>query len=212
MATLITEENRNKPHKQPMRVTWETKVFRKDGTLKERKSGENSLVAGFAFFVYIFLNTTPADTEHDITNTLRVGYQLYPLAAVANGLLVGNNYTAGNTTTFGIVVGTNNTAVTADDYKLNTIVAAGVAASQLYHYSCTCNDVVTDATTANMRIDRVFANNSGGTITIKELGIYGYNGAPYTFCLCRDIIADPGTDIDNGEYMQVQYTITVTEA
>jgi hypothetical protein len=54
-------------------------------------------------------------------------------------------------------------------------------------------------------------NHSGGTITVKELGIYSLDGgASATICLCRDIIADPGVDIDDGEYMYVKYTISVT--
>ncbi len=212
MATLITDENRGKPPHIPMRVKWETEVYDKDGKLTDRKSGENSLVAGFAFKIWSFMVANDAAfTEHDITNTIRVGYSAYPGGAATCGLIVGNVLTA-NATGFGIVVGTNNTAVTADDYKLNTITAHGTGANQLYYYSCYCNDIVTDATTANMRIDRVMSNTSGGLITIKELGIYGLDAGPYSWCLCRDIIGDPGTDIANGSYMLVKYTITVTEA
>lgn len=212
MAVPITEAA-GRAHRNPFRVRWEVSVYKADGTLKEQKSGENSLVAGFAFIVWSLLVYQDAGfTEHDITNTLRSAYSMFPGGSgVYTGVLVGDSTSTPDYFDHGIQVGTNNTAVTADDYKLNTIVAHGFAAGQLLRMPCFCNAVITDATTSSFTIDRVFLNHSAGTITIKELGIYGRTSL-YTWCLARDIIGDPGVDIDDGEYMHVRYTISVTEA
>lgn len=211
MAIPVAEATR-KSRKNPFRVRWEVEVYRADGTLKMAKNGENSLIAGFAFMVWGLLTYQDAGyTEHDITNTLHVAYPMFPSTANQySGVFVGASGSPPGAYDHGIQVGTNNTAVTADDYKLNTIVANGTGGGQLQQMPCFCNPVVTDATTSAMSIDRVFLNHSGGTITIKELGIYGRGS--YTFCLARDIIADPGVDIDDGEYMHVRYAISVTEA
>jgi hypothetical protein len=183
---------------------WKAQVYRADGTLKSEKSGENSLVAAFAFLIWsacVYVDGTYS--EHTILNTLTTAYQMYPSTGPGvNGCIVGSNT---STNANGIQVGTNNTAVTIDDYKLNTINIT------LIPTPCFCDAVVTDATTSTLRVHRVFSNHTGGTITIKELGIYGYaNGN--SWCLARDIIADPGVDIDDGEYMHVVYSISVTEA
>jgi hypothetical protein len=212
MAVPVTEATR-KTRKNPFRVRWEAKVYRADGTLKEERSGENSLVAGFAFVVWSLLVFRDSGyTEHDITNTLRSAYTMYPAYFPGyNGCMVGVHVgTLVSSNTCGIVVGTDNTAVTADDYALNTIVPDS-GANSLVHMQCLCHDVVTDATTSTMAIDRVFLNHSGGTLTIKELGIYGKTNY-YSWCLARDIIADPGVDVDDGEYIHVRYEISVTEA
>ena len=215
MAILITEENKDRPPKQPLRVTWAIEVLDKDmKTVIERKSGENSLVAGFAFMIFNAVSFADATTEHDTAGNLSVGYQWFPNSMSAVSCFpTTSGYNHGGWTPYGIVLGTNNTGVTADDYKLNTLIAAGSAASQLNYWPQTNNAVVTDATTSSFRQDRVFQNATAGTITVKELGFYSlYRTNAFAFCLCRDIIADPGTDILAGQYMFVHYTITITEA
>jgi hypothetical protein len=205
----VTEETK-KTHKPTIRVQWNTKVCTPDGKVVEEKSGENSLVAGFAACLAGMLSYADgAITEHDITNTLRSCYQFwgYTSSSGAGGIPTNAAY---NILTSGIVVGTNNTAVTSDDYKLNTITAAGSAANQLLYMPGVNNAVVTSAPVSSFTLDRLMINHSGGTITIKELGIYAPIAGPNTMCLCRDIIADPGTDIIDGNYMFVRYTISVT--
>lgn len=215
MAILITEENKDKPPKQPFRVTWAIEVLDKDmKTVIERKSGENSLVAGFAFMIFNAVSFQDGSTEHNTANTLSVGYQWYPATVSAPACFpTTSGYNHAGSTPYGIVLGTNNTPVTADDYKLNTLIVAGSAASQLNYWPQTNTAVVTDATTSSFRQDRMFQNATAGTITVKELGFYSlYINTTFAFCLCRDIIADPGTDITAGQYMFVHYTITITEA
>lgn len=198
-------------HKPCLQVAWNVRVYDKENKLKEEKSGQNSLLVAFATKMAGFLYDT-ASTYKDITNTDRSAYQMSPDGGSGNAVtgIPCAGYGYGLTTT-GIVLGTNNTAVTADDYKLNTIIANGTGGSQLLYLAGGSTGVVTSAPVSSFVIDRIMLNHSGGTITIKELGIYcREGGGGGTLCLCRDIIADPGVDIDDGEYMYVKYTLSVT--
>jgi hypothetical protein len=204
---IPVNEETKKTRKPCLQVSWNVQVYDKNDKLVEEKSGQNSLLVAFATKMAGFLYDTTS-TYKDITNTNRNAYQMYP-GNQPNGMpCAGGGF---GLTTLGIVLGTNNTAVTADDYKLNTIVAQGSGAGQLLYQAGGSTGVVTAAPLSSFIIDRVMLNHSAGTITIKELGIYSIEGgASATICLCRDIIADPGVDIDDGEYMYVRYTISVT--
>jgi hypothetical protein len=204
MMIPVNEETK-KTHRPCLQVAWNVQVFDKDNKLTEEKSGQNSLLVAFATKIAGFLSDVTS-TYKDITNTNRSAVQM--VAFMPDGMpCAGAGY---GLTTLGIVLGTNNTAVTADDYKLNTIIANGTGGSQLIYLAGGSTGVVTAAPVSSFIIDRVMLNHSAGTITVKELGIYSIEGAGATICLCRDIIADPGVDIDDGEYMYVRYTLSVT--
>ena len=64
-------------------------------------------------------------------------------------------------TGFVLFVGTGDTAVTADDYKLDTPITLAVTGAGCYHKA--------DGTTV---ITRTFQNNTESEVTIKELGLY----------------------------------------
>jgi len=204
---IPVNEETKKTRKPCLQVAWNVQVYDKDDKLIKEKSGQNSLLVAFATkMAGLFYDTT--STYKDITNTNRNAIQMSPQGQ-PNGIpCAGYGY---GLTTLGIVLGTNNTAVTADDYKLNTIVANGTGGGQLLYLAGASIGVTTAAPVSSFVIDRIMINHSAGTITIKELGIYCLEGgAAATICLCRDIIADPGVDIDDGEYMYVRYTISVT--
>lgn len=109
----------------------------------------------------------------------------------------------------GIVVGTGNTAVTVDDYALETKIAHGVGAGQLSYQA-----VSADADCANspagtwfVNINRTFINNSGDSILIKEVGIYAKSTNYY--CIERTVLDTPYTVL-NGEGCVVNYKIAIT--
>jgi len=66
--------------------------------------------------------------------------------------------------TFGIVVGTGNTPVTADDYNLASKIAHGTDAGQLSYGAVTLDDPVIIDNTVKQQIMRSFTNNSGADI------------------------------------------------
>lgn len=109
--------------------------------------------------------------------------------------------------TFGIVVGTDNTAPTISDYALNTLIAHGVGAGQLQYSASTFGAPAADATTSQFTITRNFANGSGGDITVEEIGLYcrALDNALTTryFCIIRDITG--GVVVPNGSTLTVNY-------
>ena len=115
----------------------------------------------------------------------------------------------------GIVVGSDDTAVVPSDYKLNTVIAHGKAASQLEYGGCSVGNYIESAPNVTFDITRYFINNSGGDVTAKECGIYAPAGSwgasqfIYSFCIARDILGAPIT-IANTEILQVIYTVSTT--
>lgn len=75
----------------------------------------------------------------------------------------------------GIVVGTGGGAENWDDYALGKYIACGGASGQLLQGCNAVFPVSVVSNTSTSVIKREFFNHSGDTITIKELGIYGYN-------------------------------------
>jgi hypothetical protein len=70
----------------------------------------------------------------------------------------------------GIVVGTNNTPPTRDDYIMGTLIDHGVAAGQLEYTAFVIGPVQAVTGGYLYTIPRQFDNNSGGPITVEEMG------------------------------------------
>ena len=113
--------------------------------------------------------------------------------------------------TQGILVGTNNTAVSLDDYALGTKIAHGAGAGQLEYaqMSFTWPDI--DGSNVDCANFRRFDNNSGGSITVEEVGLVGYSegqsGTAYYFLLARDL---KNFAISNGQAAVVEYRLRTT--
>ncbi len=73
--------------------------------------------------------------------------------------------------TFGIQLGTGSTAVDRDDNALVTLIADGSAAGQLDHLATTFSARVAIAGGYRFTISRQVNNNSGGSITVEEIGL-----------------------------------------
>lgn len=114
---------------------------------------------------------------------------------------------------FVIFVGTGDTAVTSNDYKLDTPVALDVL-----NAACIDNGDGTVATA------RTFQNNTGNDVTIKEIGLYVfmmndksgadpayvYGGAAPLVMLGRKIFSNP-VILENGEMYTFTYTIDLRD-
>lgn len=115
----------------------------------------------------------------------------------------------------GIVVGTDSTAVAPSQTKLIAPIEHGTEAGELEYFGMLVMDegdfnvdVGTDE--AYFEIERIFRNASGGSITIREIGINtlasNYISGDEVFCILRD------TDtivVDDGEYLKIKYRIKV---
>jgi len=105
----------------------------------------------------------------------------------------------------GIVIGTDNTAVTISDYKLGAQIAHGVGAGQIQHLATVIPSPTVDATSSSYTLTRSFINQSGSSITVREIGLYGRAGAIYIGYV-RDVL---GTEkvIPDGGAIAVIYTV-----
>jgi hypothetical protein len=112
---------------------------------------------------------------------------------------------------WGIVIGSDDTTPEANDnYRLDAVIEAGAAAGQV-NYGVTSWDasVTVDGGEVSWSFSRPMTNNSGASITVKEIGvIVRTSGATpnYYVLIIRDILS-PAITIPDGETMTVQYTI-----
>jgi hypothetical protein len=104
---------------------------------------------------------------------------------------------------YGIVVGTSDAPVTRDDYKLGNKIAHGSGTGQLTYGAVSVDAPITYSTGYLIRATRVFTNNSGADITVKEIGVYSYTQY-YYYCIIRDVLTTPVT-IPNGYSWTVRY-------
>jgi hypothetical protein len=116
-----------------------------------------------------------------------------------------------NDATFGIVVGSDATAVTINDYKLGTLIANGATSGLLQYGATTIVPPAVVGSYSSWFLARPFLNNSGGTITIYETGVYLKNVAStWYFCIERNIPVVPYACLTSlGFVVQYEFRTTV---
>jgi hypothetical protein len=112
---------------------------------------------------------------------------------------------------YGILVGTDDTAETFEDTTLVAKVAHGNSSGQLAIQATNAHVTAYDSGSKTMSdtLSRFFNNNSGGDITIKEVAIYslllaGYNDERANL-LSRDVLVTPVLVPNTGQ-LKVSYT------
>lgn len=106
---------------------------------------------------------------------------------------------------FGIVVG-RTAGVTLADYAMNLRVDNGVGANQLQYGGNSLTGPVTVGSTRQFTIARTFTNNSGGDVTINEVGLIDYTGSFY-FLVEH---SNSTNTINNGASGTATYTMGMT--
>lgn len=112
---------------------------------------------------------------------------------------------------FGLVIGTGNTAVTPTDDKLVTKIAHGEGAGQLLYSGTEVYGLTFANPNGSFNIRRYFTNVAGGNITMQECGLYspGVTGtSAYIYCICRDVFG--AVSVANGQILSVVYTVSIT--
>jgi len=110
----------------------------------------------------------------------------------------------------GIVVGSSDEAVEYDDYNLKSKIPHGTGSGQLSYGETTLETPYKDGTEYKFRITRPFTNNSGDTITVKEVGLVAWwQSTSLNALLIRDVLASP-TSIPDGATLTVRYYIKVS--
>lgn len=126
----------------------------------------------------------------------------------------GNNFgtNGGVADLFGIVVGTGTTAVALTDTRIETLIDDGTGTGELEYQTPTYTDPTDDASTTEFELHRTFNNNSGGEITIYEVGLnVKATSTPYYFLVAREILSTPKVIADGnsaGIDLRIQISLT----
>ena len=178
-------------------INW--KEYDPQGNLVEEKEHEsNSLVTAFLGILLA-----------QMTGVSCTGiYGIYGFArTLTDAITAFKCNAAGADVDNGLVVGTGTTAVATTDYKLVTRIAHGNGAGQLSYEAMNLDTALTvDGTTHRFLIYRQFTNNSGGDITVEEIGLYTDCGS-FDLCIDRSLSTK---SIVNGNTARLTYTISIT--
>lgn len=150
-----------------------------------------------------------------------VGYGAGSLRPRSGGGTITANATSSimlfqNTSTYydiqGILIGTGDTAYAFDQYALAARIEHGTGSGQISHNTMVRVDPTYDSDDKKWTqiVSRIFNNNSGGAITIKEIAIMGSPGGTYNsgYIICRDVITP--AEVQDGGQVTVTYSISLT--
>lgn len=110
---------------------------------------------------------------------------------------------------FGILVGTEDSAFATTNFALHGLIAHGNGASQLFYQAMGASVRAWDDGTKKFSntFTRIYNNNSGGSITVKEAGLCSRGYGSYYYLLARDILDTPVV-VPDGAQLTVTYVIT----
>ena len=112
----------------------------------------------------------------------------------------------------GTVIGTGSTAVTIDDYKLDSQIMHGTGSGQMRHLASTPGWPSVAGSNCDFLISRTFLNNSGGSVMVRESGIYCRVKGPTYYgyaCIVRDVLGPP-QDVPDGGSITINYILRIT--
>lgn len=110
---------------------------------------------------------------------------------------------ATNQTAFGVVIGSGDTnPVAMDDYKLEAQLTSNIG-----HNNVSVATESAGASIWRLVIARGFNNNTGGTVNVKEVGLYVFNSTIYQVCVDRTLY---DVSFVAGETLTLTYRLTIT--
>jgi len=116
----------------------------------------------------------------------------------------------------GVVIGSGDTAVDPDDFALNTQIRSGEKTGTILYCGTSAHGWTLDtgADTGSFKILGIFHNVSGGSIDVKEVGVYctgdiGVVAHPNElgYAILRDVITT--ISLADTEFLKVEYTISI---
>ena len=134
----------------------------------------------------------------------------YGAASRFNASIIAGQY-------IGIQVGSSSTAVAPTQTGMQTRIVHGVGAGQLEYGGCELRNLAFANPNGSFDIRRYFTNSSGGSVTVREVGVYGgmSRGIPnddqasWAAMILRDVVS-PDVVVANTEILRVTYTIQIT--
>ncbi|RLG84148.1 MAG: hypothetical protein DRO39_07805 [Thermoprotei archaeon] len=191
------------------KVHIEIEVRDKEGRLIEkRKEESHSWVANFITALRALMASYDLDDTPNALVTLGGDSWSYPNVTTQYHTILFACAGEGEDL-YGILVGAGDTPVTLDDHTLATLIRHGDEAGKLHYNATTVEDLVRTDGGIQFKIVRTFSNNSGGDITVKEVGLAircnNVAGTAYIL-LARDVLASAVT-VPNGSTLTVRYII-----
>lgn len=218
LQDIIHGKLKNPFHTQAfnLHLKWSYEVTNKNGKVLCSKTGiSKSLVRNFMFWLQqwftILTNLTYATawTTNDTSNIARTFPHLSNPPQGSYGFLgIGANSSA-----WGLRVGSAIGGPFPTDYEMNTLIPHGSVGTQLVYNSQTVEAVTVVGQNTTFRVSRSFSNNSGATITIKEIGAAGgfrdSAGVDRYLLYLHDVLPS-SVPVPDGSTFTLRYTFTVT--
>jgi len=192
----------------PIEVFYEDVIIGKDGKVRW-KSG----LTPSHSFVMQFLQHIEAAIEGAGKSVKAIDGNNYGIRPDGEGNTWGDCTSGAGEDDYGIVVGSGTSPASNTDYKLASKISHGTGAGQLLYNSMSEQYISTSEVSGNVDFVfwRTFTNDSGGNVTVNEIGVYAKTIATIYryFCLVRDKLGTSRT-IADGETYQVTYTFRTT--
>lgn len=202
---FIIEKTFNKIFKPQIVTIVETFI----DDIPQKKFYGKSLTANYLQFLYAhfaqnsanFVNSgAPFSSKNTATTTSNTQVSCQSVTENLNAAL--------GDATKGIAVGSGTGAPAPGDYVLGTLIANGSGANQLnYQAQTSIQGAVISGANTSFILERLFTNNSGGSITVNEIGMFVNNAGQWL--IYRDLVS-PGDTIPNGSSYKVNITFQIT--
>jgi len=211
-----------------LKVTLETKVVDKNGKVKYFKR-KNSAVYNLGRILYgVLLAIGGADLSYsgarvscsvkkeDGTEDTAYTEWYAGERGYGGGTPMGANAPEGDDT-YGIMVGSDSTPVSDDDYSLKSKIPHGDGDNLLHYGTHTFEDVEVGTSYAKIKMSRGFTNNGSVPVTVYEFGLGVRNfwkdqadvRKDLKFLVCRDVESE-GVVVNPSETLVVSYVFEVT--
>jgi hypothetical protein len=199
-------------------LAYDVEIMDKDGKLISRCKGKSDPFTTWFITMlrnFFYGDSSMADQTVALYETGGTSKDFYLKTVAGKGhVAIAGNAGAG-VDTYGIQVGTSNTAFNKNQYALQAKIAHGTGGGQLQYLASSVETVTAEDSTERFRVVRGFTNGSGSTITVKEIGLVIANQKEgltlYNFLMARDVLTSP-QDVPDGSTLTVRYRIYISYA
>jgi len=156
-------------------------------------------------FVANFINSLFTGLSGQFVNLVNTGGGTYGQAGNFSMNVAAGSGDAGH----GIQIGTGTTAPAITDYRLTQFISNGTSAGQMQYGAVTVMSPIINTTnnTGYFTVTRAFTNNSGGSITVSEVGLT-FTFSSNSFLIIHDLLPTPIT-VPNGSTLSIAYEIQI---
>ena len=199
-----------------LKIEYEVEVKDKKGKIIHKEKGlSKSLLKNFILWLHskftidnIDTGGAAAWTAKDINN-VTMGFPA-PGTSEEGGWGTFGSPAADNT--LGQVIGTGTGSVSPTDYDLDSRIGHGTGSGQMLYGVQSYEAVEVIGNASRFRITRVFTNNSGSSISVKEIGaivgMWNDSAEEGHLLYLRDVLASPSS-VPDGASLTLRYRFSV---